>query len=69
MVSITTLNIEQEILPVIGDEFGGFISDIQVEGMFPIPQIALFLKIKKYSLLNIKIKMLDVLILVQNKVF
>ena len=34
------------MLPALGDELGGFLRDIKVGGMFPIPQIALFLEMK-----------------------
>jgi len=39
-------DIELDILPAFGDEVGGYISDILVGGIFPIPKIALFIEIK-----------------------
>lgn len=39
-------DIERDILPAFGDEIGGYISDILVGGIFPIPKIALFIEIK-----------------------
>ncbi|MBN1869691.1 MAG: DUF3352 domain-containing protein [Candidatus Omnitrophica bacterium] len=40
------INIEQDILPAFGDEIGGFISDITVGGLFPIPKLLFFLEVK-----------------------
>ncbi len=40
------LSIEDDILPVFGDEIGGYLSDIQVGGFFPIPKFVFFIEIK-----------------------
>jgi len=41
------LSIERDIIPAIGDEFGGYLADIQTEGMiFPIPKFLLFVEVK-----------------------
>lgn len=39
------LNIENDILPAVGDEIGGYLGRINTEGMFPIPELTLFVKI------------------------
>ena len=39
------LNLETDILPALGNEYGGYFSDINLEGLFPIPQILFFIKI------------------------
>lgn len=41
----TGLNLETEILPILGTEYGGYFSDINVSGIFPIPKFVLFLKV------------------------
>jgi len=43
------LSVESDILPAFGDEFGGYLSDIQVGGMFPIPKFLLFVKVNDQS--------------------
>jgi len=43
------LSIERDILPTFGDEIGGYISDIKVGGLFPIPKILFFVEIKNKS--------------------
>ncbi len=40
------LSIEKDILPALGDEFGGYLSDIQIGGFFPIPKLLFFVQIK-----------------------
>ncbi|HBR14809.1 MAG TPA: hypothetical protein DD723_04600 [Candidatus Omnitrophica bacterium] len=40
------LKIEEDLLPAIGNEFGGFLTGIQSGGMFPIPKLLLFLKVE-----------------------
>jgi len=42
----TGFNIEADILPAFGDEFGGYIQDIQIGGLFPVPKMVLFIKIQ-----------------------
>jgi len=40
------ISIEQDIIPTIGDEMGGYLQDINLNGMFPIPHLVLFLEVK-----------------------
>ncbi len=40
------LSIEGDLLPVIGDEFGGFLADVDLKGPFPVPRLALFLEVR-----------------------
>lgn len=40
------LSVEGDILPAFGDEIGGYLSDIQVGGLFPIPQFLLFAEVR-----------------------
>jgi len=40
---------ENDILPLIGNEIGGVLSDIDTEGFFPIPKLFLFLKVTDSS--------------------
>ncbi|MDO8581152.1 MAG: hypothetical protein Q7S13_06705, partial [Candidatus Omnitrophota bacterium] len=39
------MSIEDDILPAIGDEFGGYLAGIKTGKMFPIPQLLLFLRV------------------------
>lgn len=39
------LSIENDILPAFADEIGGYLGRINTEGMFPIPELTLFVKI------------------------
>lgn len=39
------VSIEQDILPAFGDEIGGYVSDINLQGIFPFPKLLLFVKI------------------------
>lgn len=43
------LSIEDDILPTFGDEIGGYVSDIQMGGFFPIPKLLFFVEIKNRS--------------------
>jgi len=43
------LSVEDDILPAFGDEIGGYIADIQMGGLVPIPKILLFTEIKNKS--------------------
>ncbi|HQP10774.1 MAG TPA: DUF3352 domain-containing protein, partial [Candidatus Omnitrophota bacterium] len=43
------LSIEQDVLPAFGDELGGYISDIQTGGLFPIPKVLLFARVRDKS--------------------
>lgn len=40
------LSVEGDILPTFGDEIGGYLSDIQIGGLFPIPKFLFFIEIK-----------------------
>lgn len=40
------LKIEEDIIAAIGDEMGGFLSEIKTGGFFPIPKLLLFVQIK-----------------------
>src|SRR6185503_2185024 len=44
--SMIGLSVERDILPAIGDEIGGYLADVQMEGMFPIPKFLFFLEVK-----------------------
>lgn len=46
------ISVEDDILAAIGDEAGGFLVDIEVQGFFPIPKLALFLKVKSQDKMN-----------------
>lgn len=39
------LSVEGDILPAFGDEIGGYIQDIQIGGLIPIPKILLFTEV------------------------
>ncbi len=39
------LSLETDILPVLGDEIGGYLSDIRVGAMFPYPQLLFFVEV------------------------
>jgi len=40
------IGIERDLLPTIGDEMGGYLKDVNLNGMFPVPQLVLFLEVK-----------------------
>lgn len=40
------LNVEDDILPILGNEIGWFMQGIDVGGFFPIPKFTIFLKVK-----------------------
>lgn len=40
------MNIEYDIIPALGNEMGGFLSDINLNGPVPVPELLLFVKIK-----------------------
>lgn len=42
-------SLENDILPLIGNEIGGILLDIDTEGFFPIPKLFLFLKVTDSS--------------------
>jgi hypothetical protein len=39
------IGVEKDILPVLGDELGGYLEDINAKTIFPIPKLLVFLKI------------------------
>ncbi len=39
-------SIKDDVLPAFGEEFGGYLSDIETGGMFPIPKFALFIQVE-----------------------
>lgn len=39
------LSIEDDILPALGDEVGGFLTDIDTNGIFPVPKLIFFIKV------------------------
>ena len=39
------LSLEGEVLPVLGQEVGGFLSGVDMAGLFPVPQLTLFLQV------------------------
>jgi len=43
------MNIERDLLPAFGSEFGGYLEDIQVGGFIPIPQLLLFVEVGNRS--------------------
>lgn len=43
------LGIENDILPAFGTQFGGYLSDIEIGGIFPLPKFLLFAKIADKS--------------------
>jgi len=43
------LSVEGDILPAIGDEIGGYIQDIQIGGLFPIPKFLFFVEVANRS--------------------
>ena len=47
--SILGINIERDILPLIGNEVGVALSDIDTSGYFPLPKFFIFLKVNNTS--------------------
>lgn len=45
IASSLPVNIEEDLLPHLGDEYGGFLADFDVEGLFPLPKLVFFLEI------------------------
>jgi hypothetical protein len=43
------LSFEYDILPALGKEVGGFLSDIDVQGVFPIPEFLFFVEVGDYA--------------------
>ncbi|MCA9409355.1 MAG: hypothetical protein KC733_11750, partial [Candidatus Omnitrophica bacterium] len=52
------MSIEKDLIPAIGDEIGGFMKDLDMSGPFPLPKIALFIKVKNKDTIQ---KLLDLL--------
>ncbi len=40
------INIRQDILPVIGQEIGGYLTDVDMQGTYPFPRLLVFVKIQ-----------------------
>ena len=43
------LSIEKDVLPAFGQEVGGFLEDINLEGPFPLPKLGLFVQVADQS--------------------
>ena len=39
------MNIEEDVLPAFGDEMGGYLKDVRVGSLFPVPEFLFFIKI------------------------
>ncbi len=39
------LSIEKDILPAFGSELGGYLADLNLKGVFPIPKLVVFIKV------------------------
>jgi len=54
------INIRKDILPLLGHEIGGYLTDVDMQGNYPFPRILLFIKIqqrqKAEELLDLLIK-------------
>ncbi|GEM_PF-5382449 len=40
------LSVKDDILPILGQELGGYVQGIEVGGLFPVPKFVFFLKVK-----------------------
>jgi hypothetical protein len=40
------INIERDLLPVLGHEVGGYLTDVDMQGKFPFPRMLIFVKIQ-----------------------
>lgn len=43
--TVLDMNIEEDVLPAFGDEMGGYLKDVRVGGLFPVPEFLFFIKI------------------------
>ncbi|GEM_PF-5481099 len=43
--AVLDVNIKEDVLPAFGDEMGGYLKDIRVESLFPVPEFLFFIKI------------------------
>ena len=43
--TVLDMNIEEDVLPAFGDEMGGYLKDIRVGSLFPVPEFLFFIKI------------------------
>lgn len=43
--TVLDLKIKDDVLPAFGDEMGGYLKDIRVDGQFPVPDFLFFVKI------------------------
>ena len=48
----TGMSIDNDIIPALGDEAGFFLTDINLDGMIPIPEFAFFVKVKQKNTLE-----------------
>ncbi len=46
------LSIEKDVLPAFGDEFGGYLYDVDTTGRYPLPQLVFFVKIGNQAALD-----------------
>lgn len=53
------LSVERDILPAFGEEIGGYIQNIQIGGLFPIPKIVFFVEIENKSKVENLLKKLE----------
>jgi len=44
--------VREDIIEAFGDEFGGYLSDIEVNGIFPFPKLLLFVEVKDVAKVN-----------------
>ena len=40
------VNIKRDVLPVLGQEIGGYLTDVDMQGNYPFPRLLIFVKIK-----------------------
>lgn len=43
--TVLDMNIEEDVLPAFGDEMGGYLKDVRVGSLFPVPEFLFFIKI------------------------
>lgn len=61
------LSVEKDIIPSIGHDFGWYLTDIDTNGLFPLPQFLVFLKVENEQIINKLMNNLHDLPLVQVK--
>lgn len=52
MDSVLGMSFENELLPALGDEVGGYLKGINLEGGFPLPEFLFFMKIKDKNIIE-----------------